>query len=94
MRRTCGGLIRRPVVDEGLKEFISEYFDTFYDKNDLKFAQAIAAFTEKRVLEELKLEMCLSPEPCNPALGLQCDNCELIDQRLAALAGKEKSGKD
>ena len=74
-------------MNERLKEFVSEYFDTFYDKNDLKFAQAVADFTEKRVLEEMRLLLM----PLNQ--HSQAYLVGLIDQRLAKLKG-EKDGKD
>lgn len=72
-------------MDEKLKEFFENYLKTtrrIYSENEL--IQAVADFTEKRVLKELEAEWV---DKNYPNIG------DLIDQRLAALEGKKKDGK-
>lgn len=67
-------------------------------ENSFAFAQAVAAFTEKRVLDELKFNGGLSFCHCGPPDF--CEGCkkwhQLINEREAALAqaGKEKENVD
>src|SRR5574341_877805 len=96
---------RRSRMNKRLKEFVDSISTTMIAEGqksmtNLDFAQAIAAFAEERVLEELVVSLLQEKDNHHPTrevnlrAGLQLA-VSMINQRLAALrAGKEKDGKD
>ena len=84
--------------DEKLKEFVEKYSfhcgvgcEASTEHDIIPFAQAVAAFTEKRVLEELRdfILRNATDEKC----GLLNQVFAKISDNLAAL-GKEKDGEE
>lgn len=81
-----------------IQKFLDDYFERepegekCYSDYELDLAQAVAALTEKRVLEEMREN---APFNSKYLCGCCADRMSYIDQRLAALrAGKERDGKD